>query len=494
MGYSVRACPDRQAAAGGLTRFQAWLLVVAVTLTGCLCVTDRLGALLRFGIGSGILMVSAVRILACVSPAPGSPSDGTGDEGLPWPAYTVVLALYREAPIVPQLIAAIDALDYPRDQLQVIAAVEADDVATVAACWHEGRRLGLQIALAGGPAPRTKPRALNAALAMARGDLLVVYDAEDRPHPDQLREAAMAFRQGGERLAVVQSPLRVSAPSQAREIARQFQLEYAALFEVILPFLARLGLPFPLGGTSNHVRRSVLEDLGGWDAWNVTEDADLGFLLAGAGYRCGMLRLPTVESATPAVRPWLAQRSRWLKGHMQTMGVHTRNPVALGWRGTVSLVVCLAFGIAAAALHGPLALVLVALVVRGAALGTPSGVGTFDLTVLGLGWGSAVLCMAVGAARTGTPARWTSLALAPGFWPLQSLAFLRALWQLRVCPHHWDKTDHAPEGADLACHRARSPTRPPLDADAESGLSGAGEPIPPSPRRRRDHPAHPAVG
>ena len=497
MGQSVSALPcplfacpdpDRQAAAAGLTPVQAWLLVVIITLAGCLWLTGSLWSVLRIGLGSGILVISTVRLVACAVPRQDAmPAAPIPDERV-WPVYTVILALYREAAIVPQLIAAMEALDYPRDRLQIIAAVEADDVATVAACWRVGRHLGLQLAFAEGHAPRTKPRALNAALAMARGDLLVVYDAEDRPHPRQLREAATGFARGGGDLAVLQSPLRVSVAPQALEIARQFRLEYAALFEVILPFLTRLGLPFPLGGTSNHIRRSVLEALGGWDPWNVTEDADLGFRLAAAGYRAGMLRLPTMESATPSVRPWLAQRSRWLKGHMQTVGVHSRNPAVLGWRGTVSLILSLGCGIGAAGVHGPMTLLLILV---------PLGGGTLapgDLLVLGLGWGSAVISMAVGARRTGTGIPWTSLGLAAAFWPLQSLALVRALWQLRVCPHHWDKTDHAPEPARRTGEPPLLPVLPPLDEVAESGLSGSGEHQPPPPRRRRDDPAHPALG
>ena len=230
--YPLFACPDpdRQAAAAGLTPVQAWLLVVIITLAGCLWLTGSLWSVLRIGLGSGILVISTVRLVACAVPRQDAmPAVPIPDERV-WPVYTVILALYREAAIVPQLIAAMEALDYPRDRLQIIAAVEADDVATVAACWRVGRDLGLQLAFAEGHAPRTKPRALNAALAMARGDLLVVYDAEDRPHPRQLREAATGFARGGGELAVLQSPLRVSVAPQALEIARQFRLEYAALF------------------------------------------------------------------------------------------------------------------------------------------------------------------------------------------------------------------------------------------------------------------------
>ena len=172
--------PGRRAAEAGLTRWQTGLLVVS----GLLCVSLWLGGHL----------FPVLR----------------GDQV--WPVYTVILALYREAAIVPQLLAAIEGLDYPRYRLQVIAALELDDAATIAACRRYGRRLGLQLAFAEGPEPRTKPRALNAALAQALGDLVVVYDAEDRPHPGQLREAAMAFARGGAGLAVLQSPLRVRVP------------------------------------------------------------------------------------------------------------------------------------------------------------------------------------------------------------------------------------------------------------------------------------------
>jgi len=482
----VRA-PCRRAAEAGLTRWQTGLLVVFGLLSVSLWLGGHLFPVLRVSVGAVILVLSTVRIAACLTPAPEVLIPAPGREDQVWPVYSAILALYREAAIVPQLLAAIEGLDYPRHRLQVIAALEVDDAATIAACRTNGRRLGLQLAFAEGPEPRTKPRALNAALAQALGDLVVVYDAEDRPHPGQLREAAMAFARGGAGLAVLQSPLRVRVPPGASEIARQFALEYAALFEVLLPFLTRLGWPIPLGGTSNHLRRSVLDAVGGWDPWNVTEDADLGFLLASRGYRAGMLRLPTVETPTPAIRPWLTQRSRWLKGHMQTLGVHSRAPAVLGWRGAASLVLCLGCGIAAAALHGPMVALLVLDLIHGGIGGEASGILPYDLLVLGSGWGSAALCMAVGAGRTGSPARWTSLGLAAMFWPLQTLALLRALWQLRVCPHHWDKTEHAPDAIPAATPR-------PLDGMAESGLSGAGEPVPSPSRPRRHDPAHRAVG
>lgn len=480
------ADPRRRAAATGLTRVQVWLFAVLVTLAGCLLATGRLWAVLRVGVGLGVLAAAAVRLAACAVPPPPPPRPEQAPDG-GWPVYTVILALYREAEITPQLIAAIAALDYPRNRLQVIAAVEADDVATVSACWRAGRALGLELAFAEGDAPRTKPRALNAALTRTRGDLVVVYDAEDRPHPLQLREAALAFAQAGPRVAVLQAPLRIADAPGLRELQHQFRLEYAALFDVLLPFLARVGLPFPLGGTSNHIRREVLGELGGWDPWNVTEDADLGYLIVRAGYRADVIRLPTLETAPHRTQAWIAQRARWLKGHMQTFGVHSRDLRALGWRGAASLVLCLGFGVASAGLQGPVALWLLWVGAPMAVGRGGPGLAPFDALVLGLGWSSALACMAVGVRRAGGDLRWRSLALAPAFWALQSVALARALWQLRTCPHHWDKTDHSPDPVGAIRRR-------PLDGTAESGLSGGGEQLPSLPFRRGDDASHRPMG
>jgi cellulose synthase/poly-beta-1,6-N-acetylglucosamine synthase-like glycosyltransferase len=165
-------------------------------------------------------------------------------------------------------------------------------------------------------APRTKPRATQYALQFARGEYVVVYDAEDAPEPDQLRRALAALRAGGERLGCLQAQLNIYN-SDATWFTRQFTVEYTALFDCILPTLERLRLPVPLGGTSNHFPRAVLDAVGGWDPYNVTEDADLGIRLARAGWHVGVLNSTTWEEAPPTFRIWKGQRTRWLKGWMQ---------------------------------------------------------------------------------------------------------------------------------------------------------------------------------
>ena len=361
------------------------------------------------------------------------------------PAYTVIVPLYREATMVPGLLAALGALDYPRARLQIIFALETDDEETLAALRGAEGQTSFEIMVMPAGKPRTKPRACTLALARATGEHVVVYDAEDRPHPFQLREAAARFAGDGERLACLQAPLRIADTKGF--FARQFALEYAAQFEVGLPALARFGLPFPLGGTSNHFRTTVLRDLGGWDAWNVTEDADLGFRLPAEGFSVAMLRCPTWESAPTRLKDWLPQRARWVKGYMQTWGVHTRAPFKGGFRRALALQATLGLAILSAFAHGPVFLILITNALFALCTGRAPTIPAVDFALLVSGWGGAILAMSAGAKRAGLRMTLADTALAPVYWALQSVAATQAVVQLCTRPHHWDKTHHEPAAA-----------------------------------------------
>lgn len=187
------------------------------------------------------------------------------------PVYTILCPVYREASVVGDLVTALERLAYPKSALDVKLLVEGDDPETLAAALAVSAAPHIEVVVVPPCAPRTKPKALNVGLAHARGEFVVVYDAEDRPNPYQLRAALAAFEDGGARLACVQAPLRIDN-SNVSWIARQFAAEYAIQFGEMLPLLARLGLPLPLGGTSNHFRTRVLHEIGGWDPYNVREN------------------------------------------------------------------------------------------------------------------------------------------------------------------------------------------------------------------------------
>ena len=357
-----------------------------------------------------------------------------------WPVYTILCPLYREANVAPDLVAAIDALDYPRDKLDVKLLVEGDDPDTIAVALAVAGAPHIEVVIVPAASPRTKPKALNAGLARARGAFVTVFDAEDRPHPQQLRAALAAFEDCGEKLACVQAPL-VIDNHDASWIARQFAAEYAIQFRELLPLLAKLGLPLPLGGSSNHFRASVLREAGGWDAHNVTEDADLGYRLAREGYRSGIIAPPTWEEAPVSFKAWLDQRTRWIKGHMQTWLVLMRNPVRtaaeMGLPAFAAMHVMLTGGLLAAFIHGPLALVLVAAAVSPMDLLTPA-----DFVLALFGYCVSIFAALTACALSNSLSHARAALTMPLYWPLSSIAAYRALFALIFRPHRWAKTEH----------------------------------------------------
>lgn len=474
----------QSAALRGLAPFQVVALGVAVT--ACALALWYYPAGLADGLvvaaAGGFLAVAVWRvvlILASTRPAPAVPPPAV------WPRYTVLAALHDEADIIGQLVERLSRIDYPPDRLQGLLVLEAHDHGTIAAALAAPRPDWLEVLVTPPGKPQTKPRALNFALTHAKGELLTVYDAEDAPDPGQLREAAARFAADpGGRLACLQAPLRIRAPARAgsRFIDRQFAAEYASLFETVLPGMARLGLPFPLGGTSNHFRVDVLRQVGAWDAWNVTEDADLGFRLWSRGWRLGTMARPTWETPPGGLAHWLPQRTRWLKGYLQTWGVHTRQPWRLGWRGALALLMTLGSGLVSAAIHGLTLAWVAATVLVSAMAGLPPETPVLALCVLALGTASAWLSCAIGARRAGAPYGIGDMVRAPAYWALLSLAFAHAACRLVLEPFAWDKTPHRRE-TDSAAESSAPPgeTHDMLDATAplrlSAGHAAAPEPV-----------------
>ncbi len=358
-----------------------------------------------------------------------------------WPIYTLLCPVYREADVVFDLVVAIDRLDYPKEALDVKILVEGDDLDTLSAALAATGASHIEIIIIpAAAAPRTKPKALNVGLARARGAFLAVYDAEDRPHPLQLRAALAAFEDGGAKLACVQAPLVVDNAG-ASWISQQFAAEYAIQFRETLPTLARLGLPLPLGGSSNHFRTEALRAAGGWDPYNVTEDIDLAYRLARDGWRSNVIAPPTWEEAPITFEAWRAQRTRWIKGHIHTWLVLMRDPFRsareMGAPAFWSMQLVLGGGIAASFLHGPLAiLVALALLSPGNTLGVPG----FALALGGYCVG--VFATLTASALSGDLSHLRAAPTMPFYWALSTIAALAAVFDLLLRPHHWAKTTH----------------------------------------------------
>ena len=441
--FSARSGPSWQQLTG---------LAILVLGFGGLCLWSLTGLLTGiWWIGWACFMSNALmRLTACmIKPDGNVPSDiltEAVNENLP--TYSVIVALYKEASIVPQLINAMLALNYPRDRLEILFALEADDQETLAVFHRQELPAFARVIAVPLGFPRTKPRALNHALEQARGDLIVIYDAEDQPHPGQLLEAAQAFAKGDTMLACVQAPLRPAGVNSF--IARQFAAEYAVQFDVLLPALHALHLPFPLGGTSNHFKADVLRLVGGWDAFNVTEDADLGLRLAQLGYKTGMIKSPTIETPPASSQTWVPQRTRWIKGYMQTLLVHTRLNTPVKPRACLGLFLGVALSVAAAFCYAPFSLlVIISLFLTGLQrIGDAANplhiLATYDLVLFLFGTLSGMITITIAARRVGLSIKPADLLGAPAYWSLQSVAACFALWQLITNPFHWDKTEHMP--------------------------------------------------
>ncbi|MBR9824231.1 MAG: glycosyltransferase [Alphaproteobacteria bacterium] len=361
------------------------------------------------------------------------------------PHIALLLPAYKEAPILPHLARSIAALDYPADRLEVILALEAEDEETCQAAQELVLPRHFKIVRVPDGFPRTKPRALNFALRHSQADIIGILDAEDRPSPQQVREVAETFATAPDDIACLQAPLNWYN-RQDTWLTGQFAMEYAAHFNVMLPLYQRLGWPLPLGGTSNYFRRQSLESAGGWDAFNVTEDADLGFRLAAHGLRTVMIGEPTLEEAPLHVRAWVMQRSRWLKGYAQTLAVHLRRQD--GAHPTIrslSIIVSLGAALVSALAHAPLALFSIIYLFGGWSGGWAQ---CFALAFLLSGYASTALCAWIGSRRAGFRPRRRDFLLMPVYWLLQTIAAIRALWQWAINPYLWDKTEH---GQSKAC-------------------------------------------
>ncbi len=370
------------------------------------------------------------------------------DEDLP--AYSVLVPLFRETSVLSQLLGALNSLDYPPEKLDIKLILEETDILMQRAV--AGIRLPRQFETIVVPAgsPQTKPRALNYALQFARGRLVTIFDAEDIPEPDQLRKAAERFAVAPSDLACLQAQLTFFNPNE-NWLTRQFSIEYAVLFGVMLPVLANHRLPLPLGGTSNHFRMAALQQVGAWDPHNVTEDADLGLRLARFGFDIETLDSRTYEEAMTQSLNWLRQRARWMKGFLLTWLVHMRNPKRFaGEVGPAGFwtAQAMTLGVFASALLHPFCLIgSVALYLVGAVevegqRGTPLALAGVNLLVFVAGYGVTIVLAARTLARRGISGWYLPLATMPFYWLLMSIAAWYGLWQFVTAPFYWNKTEH----------------------------------------------------
>lgn len=393
-----------------------------------------------------------------------------------WPNYTIFCPLYREWVVVPQFVKAIEALDYPKDKLQVQLLLEEDDKETIEHIKNFNLPSYFQIVVVPHSLPKTKPKACNYGLRFATGEYAVIYDAEDIPDVLQLKKAVVAFQRSTENIACIQAKLNYYNKSQ-NLLTRLFTAEYSLWFDLILTGLQSIKAPIPLGGTSNHFKVDKLKEVKGWDSFNVTEDCDLGIRLAKKGYYTAIIDSVTLEEANSDYFNWINQRSRWIKGYIQTYLVHMRNPRELlknGFRAHFITFQLVVGGKILSLFINPFMWFLTALYFSLRAIVGPTIEQFFPGPIFYMGVFSLIFgnflyiyYYMIGCAKREQYDLIKFIFLIPFYWLSMSYAAWKGLIQLISNPHYWPKTVHG-----LHLQKEAKETVPKVMVSAKEELGG----------------------
>ena len=364
------------------------------------------------------------------------------------PVYTVLVPLYREAEVLPTLVAAIDDLDYPKAKLDVKLLLEEDDLQTIEAVRRHQLPSHIKPVVVPNALPKGKPKACNYGLLHAEGEYVVIYDAEDVPDRDQLKKVLVAFRKAGPRVDCIQAKLNYYNRDQ-NLLTRWFTTEYSMWFDLFIPGLDASNAPIPLGGTSNHFQTARLRELGAWDPYNVTEDADLGVRLFKAGGKTAVIDSTTYEEANSELYNWIRQRSRWVKGYIQTWLVHTRHPLKL--MRDIGPYQFFSFNMVVGGtffgfLVNPIYWLLTALwfLTHWAFIQQLFPGPIFYVGAIGLYFGNFAFMYTnvAGCMRRGYYDMVKYALLSPLYWALMSVGAWKGFIQLLYKPSYWEKTKH----------------------------------------------------
>lgn len=367
------------------------------------------------------------------------------------PSYTIFCPLYKEWHVVPQFVDAMQKLDYPHDKLQILFLLEENDKETIQKISQSELPPHFQIVVVPHSKPKTKPKAMNYGLNYASGEYLVVYDAEDVPEVNQLKKAVLSFAKVKSNVACIQAKLNYYNPRQ-NLLTRLFTTEYSLWFDLVLPGLQSIGAPIPLGGTSNHFRTNTLRELDGWDAFNVTEDCDLGMRMAKRGYKTAIVDSTTYEEANSDPLNWYNQRSRWIKGYIQTYFVHMRDPriyFAAGKGRDFFLFQLIVGGKILSLFINPIMwMTTICYFLFRAKIGVfveaffPDPILYIGVFSLIFGNFLYLYYYMVGCVKRGYDELIKYVFLIPLYWLGMSLAAWKALYEIVVKPHYWSKTVH----------------------------------------------------
>lgn len=395
------------------------------------------------------------------------------------PVYSILCPLYKEAHMLPVFVRSISKIDWPSDKLDVLLLLEEDDEESIAAAGKMNLPDCFRILKVPFSLPKTKPKACNYGLSLAKGEYIVIYDAEDIPDPLQLKKAYLGFQKAPDSARCLQAKLNYFNPEQ-NLLTKLFAIEYSLWFDVILPGLQSINTSIPLGGTSNHFRKRDLLELEGWDPFNVTEDCDLGMRIFNKGGRTAIIDSVTLEEANSNLKNWLRQRSRWIKGYIQTYLVHMRNPVSFFRKNGIHAFI-FQFVVGAKIIFVFINPVLWMITFSYFALYVfvgPAIEKIYPPLIFYIGTVSLVfgnfLCFyyyMIGCAKREQWSFVKYVFLVPFYWFLMSAAAVIAGCQLFIKPHYWEKTHHGFHLLKIAKKQAVKKQKTKEESGGEFGYS-----------------------
>jgi cellulose synthase/poly-beta-1,6-N-acetylglucosamine synthase-like glycosyltransferase len=368
-----------------------------------------------------------------------------------WPTYTVLCPLYKEWQVIPQFVNAMSNLSYPKDKLQVMLLLEEDDYKAIKNIRNYVLPSYFELVIVPQSFPKTKPKACNYGLKFAKGEYTVIYDAEDVPEVSQLKKSVIGFEKSDKRTICIQAKLNFYNPSQ-NLLTRVFTAEYSLWFDLVLTGLQSIHAPIPLGGTSNHFKTADLKKLKGWDSFNVTEDADLGMRLVKKGYLTAVINSTTLEEANSDMKNWFWQRTRWIKGYMQTYLLHMRTPgeFVKDWKSLDVITFQLVIGgkVLSMFINPIMWVITISYFAFRVHLGGfiesffPTPILYMGVFSLIFGNFLYLYYYMIGCAKHGHHELTKYVFLVPFYWLFMSVASWVAFYELIVNPHHWSKTKH----------------------------------------------------
>lgn len=252
---------------------------------------------------------------------------GRGKPLQEYPMVSILVPAHNEAVVITRTVRALLGLEYPKDRYEIIVINDnsTDDTAEkleqIQAEFPD-RKL---IVISTGPevGGKGKSNALNIGFSVSTGDVIAIYDADNTPQPDALAILVETLMED-DKLGAVIGKFR-TRNRNASLLSRFVNIEtlaYQCMNQAGRYYFFKI---CTIPGTNYVIRRSLIEEIGGWDVNALSEDTEISFRLYRMGYYIKQMPLAvTWEQEPHLLNVWFRQRTRWAKGNLYVLAKNMR--------------------------------------------------------------------------------------------------------------------------------------------------------------------------